>query len=49
MSKKKKPIYKQIRKVWKINPKTRVVPNKKRYDRKRDKERIRKEILEEFE
>jgi len=34
--KKKKPITKYVRNLWTRKPQTQVVPNKKKYDRKRD-------------
>lgn len=37
-------IYKKIRKVWTINPKTRVKPKKKKYNRSAEKRRIKKEL-----
>ena len=40
--------YKKIRKTWEIDPNTRIVPNKKKYNRKRDKQNLRKEILDEI-
>jgi len=33
----KKPITKYVRNMWTRKPVTQVVPNKKKYDRKRDK------------
>ena len=40
--------YKKIRKTWEIDSNTRIVPNKKKYNRKRDKQNLRKEILDEI-
>lgn len=40
-------IAKKIRKVWLINPKTRVKPNKKVYNRGKAKEEFRKILKEE--
>ena len=37
-------IIKKIRRFWKINPVTRVIPNKKKYSRKRDN-KIRKDEI----
>ena len=37
-------IYKRLRKTWAINPKTRVKPNKKKYNRQQEKQKIKKEI-----
>lgn len=37
MKKESKPITKYQRKVWSINPKTRINENKTKYNRKRDK------------
>lgn len=38
--------YKTIRKTWDgINPVTRVEPNKKHYDRKKEKSELRKKTL----
>ena len=36
-------IYKGIRKTWRINPKTRVVPNKKKKTRQQEKVDLKKE------
>ena len=37
-------IYKRLRKTWKINPKTRAKPNKKKkYNRSQQKQRLKKE------
>jgi len=36
-------VYKKIRQVWTINPKTRVKPNKKKYNRSAEKQRLKKE------
>jgi hypothetical protein len=54
MTKKKKKkkitlldIYNSIRKVWLINPKTRVKPNKKKYNRAKAKQKFRKELRRE--
>lgn len=53
MSKKKKnkkkslnflDIYNSIRKVWTINPRTRVKPNKKKYNRQKVKRDLKKEM-----
>lgn len=44
--KKKKPIYETIRKVWAINPKTRLKGNDKAYNRKKTKQQFRREIEE---
>ena len=38
--------YKRLRKVWEINPKTRVVPNKKKYNRNKEKEDLKRRIKE---
>lgn len=35
-------IYQKIRQVWEINPKTRVKPSKKFYNRKREKNNLKK-------
>ena len=35
--------YKKIRKFWIINPKTRVKPNKKKYNRNKIKQDLKKE------
>ena len=50
--KKKKPqvinllnIYNSIRQVWTINPKTRVKPKKKKYNRSQEKTNLRKEQI----
>jgi len=40
-------VAKKIRKVWLINPKTRVKPNKKIYNRGKAKEEVRKMLKEE--
>jgi len=40
-------VAKKIRKVWLINPKTRVKPNKKIYNRGKAKEEFRKMLKEE--
>lgn len=37
-------IYNSIRKVWTINPKTRVKPNKKKYNRSSEKQKLKKEL-----
>lgn len=39
----KKTIYCSVRRSWTRKPGTQVVPNKKKYTRKRDKEVLRKE------
>ena len=49
MSKKKKSlnlldIYKSIRQIWTINPKTRVKPNKKKYNRSAEKRNLKKDL-----
>lgn len=36
----------KIRKFWVINPVTRIVPNKKKYDRKRLKQELHKILKE---
>lgn len=36
-------IYKSIRKTWSINPKTRVKPEKKKYNRSKEKQQLKKE------
>ncbi|KKL74941.1 hypothetical protein LCGC14_2059910 [marine sediment metagenome] len=48
MKRKKKPLYKTIRKVWGFNPKTRCKGNDKVYNRKREKEEFRKELEDEY-
>lgn len=40
-------IYKSIRKVWKINPVTRIKPNKKKKTRAQSKVEFRKKLREE--
>ena len=35
--------YKKIRQVWTINPKTRVKPSKKKYNRSEEKRKLRKD------
>ena len=37
----------KIRKLWQINPKSRIKKNKKKYNRKRAKQNLRKRIKEE--
>jgi hypothetical protein len=37
-------IYNSIRQVWEINPKTRVKPNKKKYNRAKTKREFKKEL-----
>lgn len=37
-------IYKGIRKTWEINPKTRVVPNKKKKSRKQEKREFQRRV-----
>ena len=37
-------VYQSIRKIWNINPKTRVKPNKKKYNRAKIKRELRKEL-----
>jgi len=39
-------IYKSIRKFWNINPKTKVVPNKKKKSRQQHKQALKKEEQE---
>jgi len=36
-------LIKKIRRFWTINPVTRIIPNKKKYNRKRDKNIKKKE------
>ena len=45
---KKKPWYKKTRKVWIINPRTRVKGNDKAYDRNKAKKDFRKILKEEI-
>ena len=45
---KNKPLYKRIRKVWLINPKTRIKKSDKIYKRAREKQKFKK-ILSEIE
>lgn len=42
-NKEKAKLYKSKRQFWEINPVTRVVPNKKKYNRKREKRKWRDE------
>ena len=37
-------VYNMIRQIWTINPKTRVKPNKKKYNRSKEKAKLKKEI-----
>jgi len=37
-------VYKGLRKFWKINPKTKVKPNKKRKSRTKIKQNLRKKL-----
>ena len=37
-------IYKGIRQIWEINPKTRIKKSKKLYNRKREKRQLKKEV-----
>lgn len=41
-------IYRWIRKMWMINPRTRIKKSKKKYNRKRDKRQFRKRLKEEL-
>ena len=40
-------IYKKIRQVWEINPKTKVKASKKKYNRKKAKQQFQKELKNE--
>uniref|UniRef100_A0A6M3JU41 Uncharacterized protein n=1 Tax=viral metagenome TaxID=1070528 RepID=A0A6M3JU41_9ZZZZ len=46
--KKKYKLHSSIRKVWIINPKTRCKGNDKVYNRKKDNQKIKKQIREEL-
>ena len=37
-------LIRKIRKIWRINPKTRVKPKKRFYNRAKEKENLRKEL-----
>ena len=37
-------VYNSIRQVWTINPKTQIKQNKKKYNRKADKQKLKKEL-----
>jgi len=39
-----KNAYKAIRNLWNRKPETQVVPNKKKYSRKKDRQKVKSEI-----
>jgi len=41
-------LIRKIRKIWRINPKTRVKPKKRFYNRAKEKESLRKELKREL-
>jgi hypothetical protein len=40
-------LWKQVRKLWRINPKTRIKKSKKKYNRAKEKQKIKEYIKNE--